>query len=85
MNGWLHAAHGVDLVIGCIVVEASALALLRPALLRRALPSLAAGLAMALALRLALSGAVWPWLWLSLAAAGAAHGVDVLKRWRAPQ
>ncbi len=82
MNGWLQAAHGVDLVIACIVLEAAALAQFRPAVLRRALPSLGAGLAMAISLRLALSDAVWPWVWLGLAAAGCAHGIDVMRRWR---
>ena len=77
------ADHLVDLVIACIVLEALALVLRRPGVLRSALPSLAAGLAMALALRFALTGAVWPWVWVCLAAAGVAHGVEVMRRWRA--
>ncbi|MCY7317046.1 MAG: hypothetical protein LH480_15930 [Rubrivivax sp.] len=85
MDGWLQPAHGVDLVIACIVLEVLALAQRRPAVLKRALPSLGAGLAMAISLRLALSGAVWPWVWLCLAAAGAAHGIDVVRRWRGQQ
>lgn len=77
------ADHLVDLVIACIVLEALALLFRRPGLLRRALPSLGAGLAMALALRFALADAVWPWVWLCLAGAGVAHSVEVMRRWRA--
>jgi hypothetical protein len=71
-----------DLMVGLIVLEALALSLLRPAALRRALPSLCAGACLALALRCALTGAPWPLLALCLAAAGTAHMVDVVRRWR---
>lgn len=74
--------HGIDLVIACIVLEVLALAVLRNHSLQRALPSLVAGLAMALALRGALFGSAWHWVWLCMALAGAAHTVDVLRRWR---
>lgn len=77
------AGHLVDLVIGCIVLEALALTFRRPGAVRSALPSLGAGLAMALALRFALTDAVWPWVWVCLAAAGVAHGFEVMRRWRA--
>jgi hypothetical protein len=76
--------HVVDLVIACIVLEMLALALLRSHSLRCALPSLMAGLAMALALRFALFGSAWPWVWLCMTAAGAAHAVEVMRRWRTP-
>ena len=78
-----HLVDLVDLVIACIVLEALALAVLRRHNLQRALPSLLAGLAMALALRCALFGSAWPWVWVCMAAAGAAHTVEVMRRWRA--
>ena len=74
--------HAVDLVLACIVLELLALAVLRSHSLRRALPSLGAGLAMALALRCALFGSAWPWVWLCMAAAGMAHTAEVTRRWR---
>lgn len=80
----LIAGGGIaDLLVGLIVLEALALAWRQPGRLRQAWPSLAAGSGLALALRCALTGAPWPWLALCLAAAGAAHAVDVLRRWRA--
>ena len=82
MEAWFDMRHVVDLVIACIVLEVLALALLRSHSLRRALPSLLAGLAMALALRFALFGSAWPWVWSCMAAAGLAHTVEVLRRWR---
>jgi hypothetical protein len=72
-----------DLMIGCILLEALALALRRPRQLRPAWPSLCAGVSVALAMRCALTHAPWPWLILCFAAAGAAHSVDVVRRWRA--
>lgn len=76
--------HLVDLVIACIVLEVLALAVWRSQRLWPALPSLAAGLAMALALRCALFGSPWHWVWLCMALAGAAHTVEVMRRWRSP-
>lgn len=76
------AGHLVDLVIACILLEAMVLRWRRPRALSAAMPSLAAGLALALSLRFALAGAVWPWVWLCMGAAGAAHAVDVARRWR---
>lgn len=73
-----------DIMVGLILLEALALAVRRPQALRKALPSLCAGICLALALRCALTGAPWPWLALCLAASGLAHGVDVLRRWRPP-
>jgi hypothetical protein len=72
-----------DLMIGCILLEVLALARFRPRMLRPALPGLCAGLGVALTLRCALTGAGWPWFMVCFAAAGAAHGVDVVRRWRA--
>ena len=74
--------HLVDLVIACIVLEVLALAVWRSQRLWPALPSLAAGLAMALALRCALFGTGGHWVWLCMALAGAAHSVEVMRRWR---
>jgi len=86
-SAWLQAlitGGGIaDLLIGLIVLEALALVWRRPARLRQAWPSLAAGSGLALALRCALTGAPWHWLALCLAGAGAAHTVDVWRRWRA--
>ena len=82
MDALFDIRHLVYLVIACIVLEVLALAVLRSHSLQRALPSLAAGLAMALALRCALFGSAWPWFWLCMAAAGAAHTVEVMRRWR---
>ena len=82
MQALISSGGIADLLIGLIVLEALALAWRRPARLRQAWPSLAAGSGLALALRCALTAAPWPWIALSLAAAGAAHGVDVWRRWR---
>ena len=44
-------------------------------------PFLLAGAALALALRFALTGAPWWWIAPLLAAAGAAHALDLARRW----
>ena len=48
---------------------------------RTLLPTLAAGLCLMLALHAALIGAPTGWLLLLLLAAGAAHGLDLWRRW----
>ncbi len=45
-------------------------------------PFLAAGAALVLALRLALTGGWWGWIALCLALSGAAHALDLARRWR---
>jgi hypothetical protein len=71
-----------DVLVGVIVHRTVAAGLACTATPARGCPGLCAGLGLALALRCALTDAAWPWLLLSLLAAGAAHVVDVVRRWR---
>ena len=77
----------VSLVMGFVVLEAALLV----AWQRRTgegvaaadlLPNLAAGFCLLVALRAALDGAAWHWLALRLLGAGAAHLLDLRRRWR---
>lgn len=85
--GALRGVHAVDLVIGLVLLEASAIAVHervtgRGVALRDILATLVAGLFLLLALRAALAGEDWMLVALPLAAAGVAHAVDLARRWR---
>jgi hypothetical protein len=77
----------VDLILVIVAIEAAFLLVfwrstgrgVSPGAL---LPNLFAGAFLLLALRLSLGGAGWEVCCGSLAAAGAAHVVDIIRRWR---
>jgi hypothetical protein len=75
-----------DLLLAIIALEAVALyALGRRGIgpgLGAVAPFLAAGAFLVLALRAALVGAAWPYLAVPLALSGAAHAVDLARRFR---
>ena len=77
----------VDLIIAFTLLEGLALALYFRATARGVSPSqfgatLASGLCLMFALRSALAGSGAVWIGLGLLAAGAAHGLDLWRRWR---
>ena len=87
---WLAGAWLVDLVIAMTLVEGVVLAVWhrttgRGVAPRDFVPSLASGLALMLALRTALDGPPGAGVALALLAAGAAHVVDLRRRWNRPQ
>lgn len=77
----------VDLVIAFTLLEGLVLALYFRATGRGVSPSqfgvnLVSGLCLMFALRSALAGAGAMWIGLGLLAAGAAHGLDLWRRWQ---
>jgi len=89
-SAWLAGAWLVDLVIAMTLVEAVVLAVWHRATGRGVaprdfVPSLASGLALMLALRTALEGPPGAGVAVALLAAGAAHVVDLRRRWKRPQ
>ena len=78
--------HMIDAILALVIFEAMALTIyyqktgrgIAPA---RLIPNLAAGFFLLLAVRLSLGGPVWA-LPVSLLAAFAAHGADLVQRWR---
>lgn len=86
MDAWFASGRIVDVVIGVMVLEFVALALVHALRGRGPGPrDLAAGLApgvcLLVALRLALTGAGWPAIATALLAALAAHLLDLAGRW----
>ena len=76
----------VDIAIAVTVAELIALVVLHRTTGRgiapgRLLPNVAAGLFLMLALRAFMHDAGWPWLAACLTAAGAAHLIDLARRW----
>lgn len=81
-DGWI-----VDLVIAFVLAEAVALTVYwlwkkRGVAPADFLPGMASGALMLLALRVVLAGSGWIMPTLCLTAAGAAHLIDISRRWR---
>ena len=87
MDALLASPLWVDLVIAFTLLEGVALALYFRATGRGVSPAqfgvnLVSGLCLMFALRSALAGAGLAWIGLGLLAAGAAHGLDLWRRWQ---
>lgn len=87
MAEWIDGKRLIDLVLVFTLIEFAVLAVLRKRAgkgLRIADvgANLLAGLCLMLAVRAAVSGAALAWVALPLLAAGAAHAVDMHRRWR---
>lgn len=81
---WLYGeGHAVDLVFGCLLLEAVWLTQWRGWTPRAAILCLLPGAILLLALRAALVGLAWPWIALALLLSFPAHLADVALRDRA--
>lgn len=87
MQEFFNSGAAAELILLVLLVEAAAITLHhritgRGLALRDILPFLLAGAAFALSLRAALTGAGWHYVALPLLGALAAHGWDLVRRWR---